>query len=147
VNAFWELLQKTKERQNFSTHTSDYYRELFTFFHQQGGPIQTEILLAMHEDKAIAGALLLTHAGTCYYLHGGSDYEYRTMMAPYALHWEAIRWCNAHGITRYDFGGSETVKWPGITRFKLSWGGHQVEYPGAFDIPLSKFWYWLYTLR
>jgi len=50
------------------------------------------------------------------------------------------------GYMFYDFWGIDSKKWPGVTRFKLGWGGNQVEYPGSFDLPISKFWYLVYKL-
>lgn len=45
----------------------------------------------------------------------------------------------------YDLWGIDTQKWPGVTRFKLGWGGRVVEYPGAFDLVVSKLWYYAYN--
>mgnify|MGYP001607691700 CR=1 FL=1 len=145
VNEFWELLKKTMKRQKFSSHTKNYHKKLFEFFNKEG-EIKSELFIARHEGKPVAGALMLTYGDTYYYLHGGSDNDYRNVMAPYALHWYLIKQANQKGLKHYDFGGSETVKWPGITRFKLSWGGRQVEYPGAFDMSIRSFWFMAYKI-
>ena len=42
--------------------------------------------------------------------------------------------------------GIDAKKWPGVTRFKLGWGGDIKEYPGSFDLPVSKIWYLGYNL-
>lgn len=145
VDALWKLLQKTKERQKFSTHEKDYYKKLLNFFNKEG-KLQAGIYLAMFVDKPIAGALILNYGNTCFYLHGGSDHDHRQMMAPYALHWSLIKKAKERGFRFYDFGGGEAEKWPGITRFKLGWGGKQIEYPGSFDLPISKTWYLIYKI-
>lgn len=145
VDEFWELLNKTMKRQKFSSHTKNYHKNLFEFFNNSEN-IKSELFIARYEGKPIAGALMLTYGDTYYYLHGGSDNDYRKFMAPYALHWHLIKLGNQKGIKYYDFGGSETVKWPGITRFKLSWGGRQVEYPGAFDMSIRPFWFIVYKV-
>ena len=144
VEVLWNLLNKTSKRQKFHAHPKAYYKKLFEFFKDNPG-IKSEIILAWLGDKPVAGVFLLTHGDTCYYLHGGSDYDYHNVMAPYALHWHVIKELNKKGIKHYDFGGSESVKWAGITRFKLGWGGRQIEYPGSFDLPVSKFWYLAYN--
>lgn len=143
VNIFWDLLQKTTQRDQFSAHFKEYYSQLLAL----DGNLKTDLLLAYHDEKPIAGAIILTHGTSAYYLHGASDYEYRNLMAPYALHWHIIENLKIQGVQQYDFWGIDADRWPGVTRFKLGFGARVVERPGAFDIPLSKFWYWLYTLR
>ncbi len=145
IEMFLKLLDKTAERQRFSGHPKDYYKKEFEFFNKEG-EIKAELFLAHFNGKPVAGGLMFAHGETYYYLHGGSDYEYRQVMAPYALHWHLIKHANGEGFKYYDFGGSETSKWPGITRFKLGWGGRQVEYPGSFDMPISKIWYLIYKI-
>jgi lipid II:glycine glycyltransferase (peptidoglycan interpeptide bridge formation enzyme) len=34
----------------------------------------------------------------------------------------------------------------GLNRFKAGFGAEYVEYIGEFDLPLSRFWYWLWTV-
>ena len=97
-------------------------------------------------DKPIAGAILLTYGDTVYYLHGAMDRDYKSWMAPYLMHWEIIKWAKKQGYHYYDFWGIDTSRWPGVTRFKLGFGGQQVEYPGSFDMPISKFWYFVYKI-
>ncbi len=145
VGTFFDLLKKTTERQKFSAHSHSYYKKLFNFF-SANPTVRAEIILAMVDGKPAAGGLMVLHEATCYYLHGGSDYAYHQAMAPYALHWHAIREMKQRGFVQYDFGGSEATKWRGITRFKLGWGSREVEYPGSFDLPISKFWYYTYKL-
>ena len=68
------------------------------------------------------------------------------MMAPYYLHWELIKVAKKYGLNNYDFWGIDAKRDPGVTRFKLNWGGQTIEYPGSFDLPVSKFWYLVYKL-
>lgn len=145
INIFWGLMQKTTERDRFSSHPKEYYRKLLEFLGDRGD-IKTELFLAYSNDKPVAGAIILKCGDTGYYLHGASDYEYRSIMAPYALHWEIIKYLKNNGIKYYDFWGIDAKKWPGVTRFKLGWGGDLKEYPGSFDMPVSRLWYWTYSL-
>ena len=144
IDEFWKLLKKTAKRDRFSSHPKDYYKKLLEYFGGDG--MKVELAMAYHNDKAVAGALLMTHGDTCYYLHGASDHDARSMMAPYALHWENIKYLKARGVKYYDLWGIDARRWPGVTRFKLGWGGRQVEYPGSFDIPVSSIWYLIYRI-
>jgi lipid II:glycine glycyltransferase (peptidoglycan interpeptide bridge formation enzyme) len=141
VDAFWKLLKKTTKRDRFSSHPQDYYRKLLGL-----KSLDVRLFLAYQGSGAVAGAIVLTHGNSGYYLHGASDHEYRSMMAPYMLHWQIIKFLKDKGILEYDFWGIDARKWPGVTRFKLGWGGRTVEHPGSFDMPISKFWYLLYRL-
>jgi len=67
-------------------------------------------------------------------------------MAPYALHWDIIKYLKQQGVAHYDLWGIDHQRWPGVTRFKLGWGGRTVEYPGAFDLVISKPWKLAYDL-
>ncbi len=42
---------------------------------------------------------------TGYYYYGASDYAHRSLMAPYLLQWEAMRYCKERGCEKYDLLG------------------------------------------
>jgi lipid II:glycine glycyltransferase (peptidoglycan interpeptide bridge formation enzyme) len=108
--------------------------------------MKVDLVMAYDKEKPIAGAIMMTYGDTCYYLHGASDYEHRSLMAPYALHWENIKYLKKNNIKYYDFWGIDAKKWPGVTRFKLGWGGDTKENPGSFDFVVSRVWYLVYSL-
>lgn len=157
VRTFWNLLKKTAKTDNFSTHSFEYYKQLLEFFSAKsmhlggsalGGKndLETRLFLVEYESRPVAGAIIMQYEGTAYYLHGASDREYRNLMAPYLMHWEIIKKYKADGCHYYDFWGVDANKWPGVTRFKLSFGGDTVEHPGSFDLPISKIWYLIYKI-
>ena len=141
VDLFLKLLKKTTKRDKFNPHPDDYYRKLIGH-----SGIQAKLYFARHDDKPLAAALVLIYGDSGYYLHGASDYDSRALMAPYALHWHIIKELKAQGLKQYDMWGINARKWPGVTRFKLGWGGKTIEYPGSFDLPVSKFWYLVYKI-
>ncbi|MDP3730957.1 MAG: peptidoglycan bridge formation glycyltransferase FemA/FemB family protein [bacterium] len=145
LDLFWKLMKKTAKRDKFSSHSKDYYKKLLNFF---GGAseIKTKLFLAYHQDKPVAGLVLLMYKGTGYYLHGASDYDYRHLMAPYLLHWSVIKFLKQEGFENYDMWGIDPRHWPGVTRFKLGWGGRTVERPGSFDRTTSWWWHMAYKL-
>ena len=142
TNVFWELLKKTTARDKFFAHSKEYYQKLLSL----QGDLKSDLYIAYQGETPVAGAIVLRHGDTSYYLHGASDYQYHNMMAPYALHWDIIKYLKDTGIRQYDFWGIDARRWPGVTRFKLGWGGKYIEYPGTFDLPISKFWYFMYNL-
>ena len=149
LDAFWKLLKHTAKDDNFSTHDKNYYGKLLNmqalgarmvFVEHDERPLGTV------RDRPIAGAMLLTHGDTVYYLHGAMDRDYKSWMAPYLMHWEIMKWAKTQGYHYYDFWGIDAKRWPGVTRFKLGFGGQQVEYPGSFDMPISRAWYLIYKI-
>ncbi len=142
---FWRLLKKTTARDEFSSHPKDYYERLLNFDWSDDGP-KIKLFLAKYENKPAAAAIVLIHNGTAYYLHGASDYEHRSAMAPFMLHWRIIQILRKAGIENYDLWGIDAKKWPGVTRFKLNWGGRTLDRPGSFDLSVSKFWHFAYKI-
>jgi len=158
TDAFWRLLKQTAKEDQFTTHSKEYYEKLLGFFSAKGGKdgkdLQTKLFFVKYGNKFIGAAIIMIYHNTAYYLHGAMDREYKSLMAPYFMHWEIIRSLKASGLKYYDFWGIDAKKWPGVTRFKLGWlgsprhdegDGGLVEYPGSFDLPVSRFWYLAYS--
>ena len=143
IDIFWKLLKHTAKNDNFSTHPKEYYEKLCST-----AGIMAETIFVEHDSKSIAGAIWLAYGDTAYYLHGAMDRnpKYKPMMAPYFLHWEAMKLAKKYGMKHYDFWGIDAQKYPGVTRFKLGCGGRQVEYPGAFDLSVRGFWFFVYKV-
>lgn len=143
VDAFWKMLQKTAEHDDFRTHDKRYYQKLLHSF-GGGSALRTRLFFAYHGGRPIAGTLMMEHGRTVHYLHGASDRDQRALMAPHLLHWTLIKRYKQAGYQAYDFWGIDSEKWPGVTRFKLGFGARMIEYPGSFDMTLKSFWRWLY---
>ncbi|MFH1769412.1 MAG: peptidoglycan bridge formation glycyltransferase FemA/FemB family protein [Parcubacteria group bacterium] len=145
LDPFWDLMEKTTKRDKFYSQPREYYEKFFQRY-KETKEAKIQIWYAKHEGKEISVATVLRSGDTAYYLHGASDHEYRSMMAPYALHWKIIRDLKARKVKKYDMWGIDAKRWPGVTRFKLGWGGRVVEYPGAFDLTVSGFWHLVYKM-
>ena len=142
---FYQLMLETSGRNKIRLHPQNYYWQMWHHL----GPKSLKLFLAYYKDQLIAGALISFYGETAVYLHGGSSQKMKEAMAPYLLHWEAIKQAKACGCKVYDFGGiaphdSADHRWAGITRFKKGFGGFEVNYPGAFDLVYSPIWYNVY---
>lgn len=122
------LLRLTGERDKFRLHSRRHYENLL-----KTGNGLIKLFLARYQEKNIAAALVSFFGGRATYLHGASDNASREVMAPHSLQWEIIKRAKKDGYKYYDFYGLDAVKWPGVTRFKLGFGGRAVDYPGTFD--------------
>jgi len=142
IDQFLKLLHLTAKREQFTAYPDNYYQKMVGVLGDK-----VDLFLAYFQNQPIAGILTLYYLDTSYYLHGGSDYHYRDLMASYLLQWQAILAAQKRGAKYYDFWGVATAPnhpWAGITRFKMGFGGKVVDYPGAFDLPISQFWYRMY---
>jgi peptidoglycan pentaglycine glycine transferase (the first glycine) len=146
ADPFYDLLVKTTGRDGFSANPKAYYEKML-----QALQPHAQLLMAGQGGKAIAGGVFvyLDHVGTYYY--GASDHEYRNLMAPYFLQWEAIREAKRRGCKTYDFlgiapEGAANHPWAGVTEFKKKFGGTVVNYPQAKELVVRPVWYWIYKL-
>ena len=143
LNTFWNLLEKTAGKDNFSIHSKKYYSQMLCFLSEKG---LVKLLLAKHKRKTIAAGIFSFFGETAVYLHGASDYNSRQLMAPYALQWQAILEAKNRGLKYYDFGGISEEKWSGVTKFKKGFGGKEIIHSGAFDLIFREWWYNAYNL-
>jgi lipid II:glycine glycyltransferase (peptidoglycan interpeptide bridge formation enzyme) len=135
VQAWYRLLQTTRERDQFGIHTLDYYLRAWHVFapRQQG-----RLLLAEHEGQLLAGIFVGLFGSQAIYLYGASSNEQRHLMPNYLLQWEAIRWAKQQGASLYDFWGipetdDEAEAMSGVYRFKRGWGGRIVQFLGGYE--------------
>ena len=142
-NDFFALLEKSAKRDDFRTHPKQYYKKQLLINDDE---YRTFLFIAYHKNIPIAGIMVNFFGLTATYLHGGFDYSFRSLMAPYKLQYEAIRRAKTMGCKYYDFWGIEEKRWPGVTRFKKGFGGKKVVYPGSFDLILSRNWYIIYKV-
>ncbi len=110
-------------------------------------PNNYSTFLASHNiyNKIIGGGVF-TRSSTdfSYYWYGFTNYEGRTSLSQYSLLYQGILWAKSMGCKVFDFEGIYDERFPikswlGFTRFKKSFGGYEVLYPGCytkFRLPL-----------
>jgi peptidoglycan pentaglycine glycine transferase (the first glycine) len=146
IGHFLALIKLTAGHNQISVHSDNYYTLLWkTLINNRAGTLA----LAEHDGVFIAANLLVNFGQNCTYLHGGSDHNYRKLMAPSLLQWESVRQAKASGRLVYDFWGiapkdNSQIHWDGITRFKKGFGGRRIVSPGAYDFIYHPTWYQIY---
>ena len=112
---WYQIMQSTAKRQKIRLLNKSHYLNLIK-------NKTLTLVLAEFENKIVAGNLLSLTKPTAVYVHGGSDYNYRKLMAPYLLQWESILKAKENNCTNYDFWGvnvdNKNPQWAGISRFK-----------------------------
>jgi lipid II:glycine glycyltransferase (peptidoglycan interpeptide bridge formation enzyme) len=109
-----------------------------------------EPLVAEVDDIPVAGVIIFRFAGKAWYLYGMSSSLHRDKMPNYLLQWEAIKHAKAAGCNIYDLWGApdefvESDPLWGVYRFKEGLGGQVHRYLGAWDLPLNRMLYQLYS--
>jgi len=132
---FYELLKKTEERQNITSFGSSYFKEVLK------SPF-VKLYLAEHKGTVVASTIMVFWNHQATYLFGASDYEFRKLMAPHLLQWQAIRDAKDLDMWSYDFWGAapedakgREAKWAGVTRFKKGFSPdlELTEYIGTYE--------------
>lgn len=153
---FWRLMSLTGERDAFRLHGAAHYRNLLRAGKVDGDidinnknadekkNSEIKLFFASVDGKNIAAGLFCFFGDRVTYMHGASDNEARNFMAPHLLQWEMIKQAKKEGYKYYDFYGIDEKKWPGVTRFKVGFGGFVKEYPGTYDFVFRPIIYGLY---
>lgn len=140
LEKFFNLLRETAQRDRFYLHPLAHYQKIIDIF---GDKI--ELAAAEYEGKILAAGLVLFFGNTATYLYGGSSSENRNLMAPYAMHWQAIRRAKEKNCKWYSFGAVNDTDLASVTRFKQGFGGELIDFGGSFDMINNPLWYFLYN--
>lgn len=100
----------------------------------------TSLFLASHNvNRDVIGGAIFTRSSEkiSYYWQAFSNKEGRSTLSAYSLLWNGILWAKSNGCKIFDFEGIfdprfPNKSWLGFTHFKKSFGGTELEYPGAF---------------
>lgn len=144
----YAMYRETSIRDQFVIRPEAYYRDAWGSFIVAG---LAQPFVAEVEGKPVAMVILFRFGGRAWYMYGASRSLHRDRMPNHLLQWEAIRWAQAQGCTVYDFWGApetptESDPMWGVYRFKAGFGARHVRYIGAWDFPVRRGLYELYTV-
>ncbi|MBD3238218.1 MAG: peptidoglycan bridge formation glycyltransferase FemA/FemB family protein [Candidatus Moranbacteria bacterium] len=142
-NNFYKIAQTTAQRNQFKLHQKTYYQDMFEVLAKAN---ILKIYSALYQKKVIASILVIHYQNTATYLHGASSNQNRNLMAPYLLQFHAINQAQRANLFFYDFWGIDQKKWPGVTRFKIGFGGQIIQYLPTYEIKINNRLYPTYTL-
>ncbi len=157
VEKFYGLLGQTSSRQNFKTHSLQYFKKMWTILAGENSP-ELNLFLAESKGELLGGILVAFWGDSAIYMHGGMTQAQKEVMAPYILQWSAIKEAKSRGCNQYDFWGvasstegqrvGKEKNWEGLTRFKIGFtpATKISEYPGPHDLPVNPYLYLIYRL-
>lgn len=143
----YDMYKETAERDHFLIRPSEYYFDVWTRFFD-GGMLTP--LIAEYNGEAVAAIMLFTFGKYAWYIYGMSRNLHREKMPNYLLQWEAIKTAKSKGCLTYDLWGApdhfdESDRMWGVYQFKRGLGGEVVTSPGAWDFPIQKRRYVLFS--
>lgn len=114
------------------------YKQLLNL--RQSFPQNYSLFLASHNNfGSIIGGSIFTRSSHdyAYYWYAFTNKEGRASLAQYALLYRGILWAKKRGCKIFDFEGIfdprfPNKSWLGFTRFKKSFGGYEIFYPGCY---------------
>lgn len=135
VEDFFAIYEEMSERQGLNPKPFDYFESLVSYLSTNG---KGSLLFAEYGGRRIATAIVVYFGGRATYFFGGSTGEHRNVMAPYLIHFEAMRKAKEMGCECYDFWGiaptgASEHPWKDITAFKRKFGGHEVNLVPTLD--------------
>jgi len=148
MTIFLNILKDTNKRKGIKSHKDEYYEKMLESISSD----KIKLYVAEYKNEIIAVNIIIFYKNTATYLHGATSNNYRNVMAPFLLQWQAILDAKEGGYTVYDFGGVKTGEknssWEGITRFKLSFSKNMgtFDFLGSYDIIMNPFQYAIYQI-
>jgi peptidoglycan pentaglycine glycine transferase (the first glycine) len=127
---FYRIYADTAERAGFAARVQDYYERVWSLFAPAG---HARLFFAILGGERVATLFHFTCGDRAAEAYGGMTDAGADSRANYLLKWDAIRSFRAEGFAAYDLWGIATG---GIAHFKEGFGGRQVDYIGARDLPL-----------
>ena len=143
IQIFYDLMQQTTNRDWFFWNNLEYYK---TFLNKIDS---SKLFFVKKEQKVIAAGIFVfdENIWIYYYWASTSEKEYRNLMAPYLLQWEAVKYAKNAWCKIYDFlwvAGEFEKKSPlaWVTDFKLKLAKRQ-KVSESFLFVNKKFKYFL----
>ena len=130
LSDFYVIYRDTAQRAGFPVRAQSYYERVWSLFAPTG---HARLFFATLDGARVAALFHFTCGDRAAEAYGGMTDAGADSHANYLLKWEAIRAFKAEGFATYDLWGIATG---GIAQFKEGFGGAQVDYIGARDLPL-----------
>ena len=131
LHDFYRIYTHTAQRAGFVARARRYYDRVWELFAPGG---HARLAFASRGGERLATLFHFTVGDRAAEAFGGMTDEGADSRANYLLKWEALIGFKNEGFATYDLWGLATG---GIAQFKEGFGGREVEYVGARDLPLK----------
>ncbi len=132
LDDFYRIYSYTAERAGFVARAPTYYERVWQLFAPAG---HASLAFASRDGERLATLFHFTVGDRAAEAFGGMTDVGAESRANYLLKWASIIGFKERGFAVYDMWGLATG---GIAQFKEGFGGRQVDYVGARDLPLKR---------
>lgn len=121
VRAYYRLHCRTRTRHGAPPQPFRFFRSLCEHALQKGHGF---VALAMHEGRAIAGAVFLKFGAQAIYKFSASDERRQELRGANLVIWHSLRKLIEEGVRELNFGKTSLSN-DGLRRFKRGWGAEE----------------------
>lgn len=144
IQKFYDIQCEVAKRHNFVPFSYKFFYEQFKSFADTGNVV---LISSYVDNTLLASAFIIFYNKEAVYHYGISTEANLKLPGSYACQWQAIKEAKSRGCTRYNFWGiaphdQPTHRFAGVSLFKRGFGGTEVEYMPAQDIPVTSL-YWV----
>lgn len=159
IDHFVTLQEETAKREHFVPFSKEYLLEQFRafklddavrffFVRKRSDPTRSD-LIRLRSDllKPISMAFVIFYRKEAVYHYAASNAASRSFPAAHAIQWAIIHEAKKRGCTKYNLWGDVpddqlgAHRFSGPALFKRGFGGQQIAYLSAHDLPLSpRYW-------
>lgn len=153
--AFHRLYAATNERYGTRPYSKEYFADMWHILEPSG---LLKLFLATHDTEPVSALLTIPFGDTVVASKLGWSGLQGDSRPNEVLFWEAIKWAKVNGYRFFDLEGIDVEGAKAVlegrplpealqetpTRFKLSFGGEVVLYPGPCDYVRHRLFRWVY---
>lgn len=139
IKEFYDHQLALAKKHGFVPFSYEFLHNQFKIFAADN---QVLLFHAFHEGKLLASAFIIFYGSEAVYHYGISTPENNKLPGSHAVLWAAILEAKKRGLSRFNFWGiapegSVGHRFWGVTIFKKGFGGKEVAYLPAHDLPTS----------
>ncbi len=150
IKDLYRLQLATVKRKGFVPFSEKYFLSQLQALKQDD---HIKLFKATYKGELLAIAFIIFYQNEATYHYSGSSSKHRHIPASYLLQWEVIKQAKDRGLSSYNFWGytdNPKHRFYGPSLFKKGFGGEEVNYLSAHDLPIKPRYYFTYifeTLR
>lgn len=138
ISTFYDYQVALAQKHNFVPFSYEFLYQQFKTF------VKDHHVLLFHAyqgEVLLASAFIILYNKEAVYHYGISTPANDKLPGAYACQWAAIQWAKSQGALKYNFWGIAPPDLPshrfaGVSLFKRGFGGQEVQYLPAHDLPI-----------
>jgi len=140
IKEFCKWQEYLAEKHHFVPFSEEFLRTQFETFVKDD---QAILVSSYFADELLATAFVIFYNGEAVYHYGISTPKNEKLPGSYAAQWRSIQEAKLRGCRIYNFWGiapedDKDHRFAGVSMFKRGFGGSEVNYLPAHDLPVTK---------